>query len=197
MKLDELFGIGKTNKKEQELKQLALKVKGMYNKALNNYEQIESNNAEAFDQAPLKAFAQWYEHMFDKELTRAIGIKSIRVTDQNIKQLTKALIALGSLNYYLRPKTPFAAASTLVDIAPMVDKTIVKPIEQTFGKFVNQQGGNVIDPTAKPAVGLEYETPQGTFIFRGQMWTNEKGQPAPKEIQAALTQKARDEGNIQ
>lgn len=198
MKLDELFGIGgKDRKKEQELKQLALKVKGLYLKALANYNQIENNNAEIFDAAPLKAFSQWYEHMFDKDLNRVIGIKSIRVTDKNIRQLTKSLIALGSLNYYLRPKTPFAAASTLVDIAPMIDKEIVKPIQQTFGKFINQQGGNIIDPTAKPEVGLEYTTPQGSFTFKGQMWVNERGQPAPKEIQAALTQKARDEGNIQ
>ena len=36
----------------------------------------------------------------------------------------------------------------------------------------------------------------GKFTWVGAMWVDDKQQPATKEIQGALTQKARDEGKI-
>jgi len=55
MRLDELFGIGDTDA-QKEAKQLAQKVKGLYNKTLQNLEEIMGQNAEAFEKSPLVAF---------------------------------------------------------------------------------------------------------------------------------------------
>ena len=47
-------------KKEQELKALAGKAKQMYEKAIQNYEEVEEKNAEKFDEEPTNSFNSWF-----------------------------------------------------------------------------------------------------------------------------------------
>lgn len=200
MRLDELFGLfgnDKNKAKDKETKLLAAKAKGMYTKSIDNFEKVMDQNAEAFDAQPLKAFSQWFEHIFDKPIDRIVKTKSIVINDQNISQMSKPLIALASINYYLKPKTPFAGFQMLVNISDLIDRGIKQTVEKTFGKFVEKGSGSPTDVNAKPATGTEYDTKMGKFTWVGAMWVDDKQQPASKEVQGALTQKARDEGKTQ
>ena len=201
MKLNEFFDLfGKNDKASQEEAALAVKAKGIYTKSVNNLEKVMDRNAEAFDAQPLKAFSQWFQHVYDKSIEQMIKTKEIKITDQNVTQMAKPLIALASINYYLRPKTPFAGFKKLVKIGDKViaDKQIMAIVDKTFGKFIEKgPQGQGVDVNAKPKTGTTYDTKQGKFTWLGAMWVDEKQQPASKEAQGALTQKARDEGKTQ
>ena len=67
-----------------------------------------------------------------------------------------------------------------------------------FGKFVEKGSGNPTDVNAKPKTGTTYDTGKnGKFTWVGAMWVDDQQQPAPKDVQGILTQKARDEGDTQ
>ena len=202
MRLDELFGLfgpsDNDKAKEKEMKQLAIKAKGMYTKSIDNFEKVMDQNAEAFDAQPLKAFSQWFEHIFDKTVDRMIKTKSITINDGNISQMAKPIIALASINYYLKPKTPFAGFQALVQLSKTIDPNIKQTVDKTFGKFVEKGSGNPTDVNAKPKTGTTYDTGKnGKFTWVGAMWVDDQQQPAPKDVQGILTQKARDEGDTQ
>ena len=200
MRLNEFFDLfGKSDKKSAEEKALALKAKGMYTKSVSNLEAVMDQNAQAFDTQPLKAFSQWFEHVYDKPIDRLIKTKDIKINDKNIAQMAKPIVALASINYYLKPKTPFAGFQKLMRIGADVvtDKQIMTIIEKTFGKFLEKGSGSSVDVNAKPKTGTTYDTKQGKFTWVGAMWVDEKQQPAEKQVQGALTQKARDEGKTQ
>ena len=59
-------------KKEQELRVLANKAKQMYQKAMQNYEEVEEKNAEKFDSEPTNSFNGWFTHMFKADPQKAI-----------------------------------------------------------------------------------------------------------------------------
>jgi len=206
MRLDELFGLfGKdTNKLSAEESALGRKAKGMYGKSIANFQKIMDQNAEAFDKQPLQAFNQWFEYYYDKSVAQTLKTKEIKITDQNIDKMAKPLIALASLNYYLKPRTPVEGFEKLVKLGTMIlgnDKTILKIVQDTFGKFLEKgavgSGANAKDTDAKPKKGTTYKTKEGTFTWLGAMWVNEKQQPGSKQVQATLTQLARDEGKTE
>lgn len=199
MRLDELFGLfGKDDKLDTEENTLAVKAKGIYGKSVDNLEKVMDRNAEAFDAQPFKAFSQWFEHVYEKSIDRMIKTKEIKINDQNIAKMAKPLIALASINYYLRPKTPVAGFKKLLRIGSRVvaDKQIMAVVDKTFGKFIEKgPTGQGLDINAKPKTGTTYDTGEnGKFTWVGAMWVDEKQQPASKDVQGALTQKARDEG---
>ena len=203
MRLDELFGLfGKDpNALSTEEKALAIKAKGMYTKSIDNFEKIIEKNAQAFDTQPLKAFNQWFEYVFDKNLDQMMKTREIKITDKNISEMAKPLIALASLNYYLKPKTPVQGFEALVKLGPRIfgnDKTILTIIDKSFGKFLERgSNANEKDTDAKPKKGTTYKTKEGTFTWLGAMWVDEKQQPGSKQVQATLTQLARDEGKTE
>ena len=203
MRLDELFGLFSSDE-EKELKQLALKAKGMYGKSLENYEQIVAKNPQAFQQQPKEAFNKWFEHMFYKDVKRLIDFDELyqKITDRNFKNLIKPLIMLASINYYLKPKTGYSGAETLVKIAPMIakqDRDTLKVIEKFFGAFI-RAGASKADSGGTVKLGAQITVPKGeavpqdtVFTWKGRMWLNDKQQPASKDMQGALTQMAIDQ----
>lgn len=205
MRLDELFGLfGKGE--DKELKQLAQKVKGMYSKAIDNYEAVLAQNADAFKQSPRAAFDKWFEHMFYKNIKRVVDDDNLhrQITDKNLPNLIKPLIMLASQNYYLKPKTGYAGAKSLVQIAPMIakqDLPMIKVINKFFGTYLERGASKDVDPNPVLKKGTEITIPKGdavpqdtTFKWMGQMWMTDKNQPASKEMQGVLTQKAIDDG---
>jgi tetratricopeptide (TPR) repeat protein len=204
MNLNELFGLFSSDE-EKELKQLAQKAKGMYNKALENYEQIVEKNPKAFQSQPVEAFYKWFEHMFYKDVKRILDFDELyrKITERNLKNLIKPLIMLASVNYYLKPKTGYSGAETLVKIAPMIakqDRDTLKVIEKFFGTFV-RDGASKADTGGTVKIGAEITVPKGAavpqdtvFTWKGRMWLNDKQQPADKKMQGALTQMAIDQG---
>lgn len=201
MKLDELFGIG-DSAEQKELKQLSLKVKGMYEKSLDNLEKVIAQNAKAFKEQPLEAFTQWFESFFDRPIKRVIDNDSLANTirEKNIQKLIKPLVMLASQNYYLKPKTGYGGAKSLLSLAPMVakqDRETQKTIEKFFGSFVEKGSGSQNDPNPDVKVGSKITAPDGTeYEWKGRMWVDAKQQPAPKELQGPFTQKAIDDGMV-
>tara|TARA_B110000305_G_C19173428_1_gene508437 strand:- start:187 stop:786 length:600 start_codon:yes stop_codon:yes gene_type:complete len=196
MRLDELFGIGDTDA-QKEAKQLAQKVKGLYNKTLQNLEDIMGQNAEAFEKSPLVAFRQWFEHVFDKEIKQVIKEPSLdnQITPRNINILMKPLVLLASQNHYLKPKTGYAGMVSLLQLTPLVDKKLIKVVDKFFGTFVEKGTKSKSDPKPEIEVGKEYDIPgKGKVKWAGAMWVDEKQQPLDKAAQAAMTQKAIDDG---
>lgn len=201
MKLDELFGLF-DGPEQKELKLLANKVKGMYGKSLENLEQVIAKNAKAFEQQPLEAFRQWFESFYDRPIKRVLDNDSLAntITKRNIQKLIKPLVLLASQNYYLKPKTGYAGAKSLVGIAPMIlknDRETLKVIDKFFGTFVEKGEGGPNDPNPPLKVGAEMDWPGvGKITWKGAMWVDEKNQPLPKEAQGPATQKAIDDGMV-
>lgn len=201
MKLDELFGIG-DSAETKELKQLANKVKGMYQKSMDNLEQVKAQNKTAFQQQGFEAFTQWFESYFDKTIKRVLDDATLSngVTKKNIAALEKPLVMLASQNYYLKPKTGYGGAKSLLDLAPMIekqDKDVLKVIQKFFGTFVKKGSGSQNDPNPPVKVGATMDWPGvGKITWKGAMWVDEKQQPLPKEAQGPATQKAIDDGMV-
>tara|TARA_B100001057_G_C22785786_1_gene925482 strand:+ start:333 stop:875 length:543 start_codon:yes stop_codon:yes gene_type:complete len=139
MRIDE-FDLPKeiqnAQKKQQELKVLAGKVKQMYTKALKNYDEVEQKNAEEFDAKPFEAYSNWFKHMFKADVNQAFTVPGITIQDNNIKKMSKLLTAFASQNYFLKPKTPFAASDTFLKIVKAIDPDLVSIADQVLGKYV-------------------------------------------------------------
>jgi len=196
MRLDELFGLGKSAKqKEQEV--LAKKVKMFYEKALENFEEILAQNEDSFKKDPLESFSQWFEHFFERPMSRIIDTPAItnQIKKNTIQQLIKPLIMLGSQNFYLKPKTGYAGSKSLIDIAPMVaknDRKLLAVIDKFFGQYVETGDQK---KTSEVKVGTQMDWPDvGIITWKGRMWLTDKNQPLPKEMQGPATQKAIDDG---
>ena len=129
--------IQKAQKKQEELKVLANKVKQMYAKAMAEYDKAEEKNAEDFDATPMKAYASWFQFMFKTDVTKAFPIPGITLNDNNIKKLGKLITAYASQNYFLKPKTLFAAADTFLKIVKAIDPELVDISNQIIGKYVS------------------------------------------------------------
>jgi hypothetical protein len=157
MRIDEIAGFEKPDiqkkladvkAKEQELKVLANKTKQMYTKALANYEEVESKNAEKFDTDPFNSFNGWFTHMFKADVSKLFAIPNLQIQDNNIKKLGKLIIAYASQNYFLKPKTPFAGADTFLKICKAVDSNLLTMADQVLGRFV--RGEEAKNPTPVP-----------------------------------------------
>ncbi len=127
--------IQKAQKKQEELKVLANKVKQMYAKAMAEYEKAEEQNAEEFDANPFQSYAKWFQFMFKTDVNKAFPIPGITLGDNNIKKMGKLLTAYASQNYFLKPKTPFAAADTFLKIVKAIDPELVSITDQIIGKY--------------------------------------------------------------
>ena len=139
MRIDEIdFGKRVTDSKAkvQELQELGKKVKGMYEKAQQNFADVEIENAEQFDAEPMQAFANWFKHMFKNDVEKVLNIPALKLSDANIKKVGKLVVAYASQNYYLKPKTPFQGANTFMKIVKIVDPQLVNIADQVFGRFV-------------------------------------------------------------
>ncbi len=123
-------------KKEQELRVLANKAKQMYQKAMQNYEEVEEKNAEKFDAEPTNSFNGWFTHMFKADPQKALAIPGFKLNDNNVKKITKLLTAYASQNYFLKPKTPFTGAQTFLKIVKAIDPELVSQADTIFGRYV-------------------------------------------------------------
>jgi hypothetical protein len=155
MRIDELNSKAKfdknvadATKKLKELKALSQKVKQMYAKAIQDYERVETENAEKFDSDPYESFKGWFQHMFKTEVEKAVAIPGLTISDANIKKIGKLIIAYASQNYFLKPKTPFAGANTFMKIVKAIDPQLVSVADTIFGRFV--RGEEQKNPTPVP-----------------------------------------------
>lgn len=135
-------------KKLEELKALSRKVKQMYEKAIQDYERVETENAEKFDSDPYESFKGWFQHMFKADVEKAVAIPGLTISDANIKKIGKLIIAYASQNYFLKPKTPFAGANTFLKIVKAIDPQLVSVADTIFGRYV--KGEEQQNPTPVP-----------------------------------------------
>lgn len=204
MNLNELFGLFSSDD-EKEIKALANKVKLFYAKAMENLENVIAQNGDAFSKQPKVAFEQWYEHYFDRPLSRVIDAPAIysKVTNNTMDKLIKIFVLLGCQNTYLKPKTGFAGGKSLLQIAPLIfkkDPKSVAMIEKLYGKFVDDKEPD-FDPkdfSSTVKIGAELDWPgKGKITWKGKMWVDARQQPLPKAEQGPATQKAIDDGLVE